>query len=201
MPGERLWSTHFEAHMRAIFRRTASDRVWSPQSATHPRFSKDPKRPPDRRRRARYRRLSDVRGSARFFESGARSWVAGGGGRLESVRNARLVRGLDYYRHTAFEFVTDRLGAQGTVLAGGRYDGLIESLGAATRRPGVGWAAGVERLAMLGDAEPDEPPQYRYVIDRRLIDDCPTQLRLPHHYGAADISVAGRLSRKSKEAV
>ena len=44
-------------------------------------------------------------------------------------RNARLVRGLDYYRHTAFEFVTDRLGAQGTVLGGGRYDGLIENLG------------------------------------------------------------------------
>lgn len=64
------------------------------------------------------------------------------------TRNARLVRGLDYYRHTAFEFVTDRLGAQGTVLAGGRYDGLIESLGG-NPTPGVGWAAGVERLAML----------------------------------------------------
>ena len=46
-----------------------------------------------------------------------------------SAINPRLVRGLDYYRHTAFEFVTDRLGAQGTVLGGGRYDGLIESLG------------------------------------------------------------------------
>ena len=64
------------------------------------------------------------------------------------ARNPRLVRGLDYYRHTAFEFVTDRLGAQGTVLAGGRYDGLIESLGGPAT-PGVGWAAGVERLAML----------------------------------------------------
>jgi histidyl-tRNA synthetase len=64
------------------------------------------------------------------------------------TRNSRLVRGLDYYRHTAFEFVTDRLGAQGTVLAGGRYDGLIESLGGPAT-PGVGWAAGVERLAML----------------------------------------------------
>ena len=63
-------------------------------------------------------------------------------------RNARLVRGLDYYRHTAFEFVTDRLGAQGTVLAGGRYDGLIESLGGPHTRS-VGWAAGIERLAML----------------------------------------------------
>ncbi|USU04024.1 histidine--tRNA ligase [Sphingomonadaceae bacterium OTU29LAMAA1] len=66
------------------------------------------------------------------------------------TRNARLVRGLDYYRHTAFEFVTDRLGAQGTVLAGGRYDGLVESLGGAPTA-GVGWAAGVERLAMLLD--------------------------------------------------
>ena len=64
------------------------------------------------------------------------------------TRNPRLVRGLDYYRHTAFEFVTDRLGAQGTVLAGGRYDGLIGSLGG-PETPGVGWAAGVERLAML----------------------------------------------------
>ncbi len=66
------------------------------------------------------------------------------------TRNARLVRGLDYYRHTAFEFVTDRLGAQGTVLAGGRYDGLIESLGG-PHTPAVGWAAGIERLAMLLD--------------------------------------------------
>jgi histidyl-tRNA synthetase len=64
------------------------------------------------------------------------------------TRNGRLVRGLDYYRHTAFEFVTDRLGAQGTVLAGGRYDGLIESLGGPPT-PAVGWAAGIERLAMM----------------------------------------------------
>ncbi|MBW0143834.1 histidine--tRNA ligase [Sphingomicrobium clamense] len=61
-----------------------------------------------------------------------------------------LVRGLDYYRHTAFEFVTDQLGAQGTVLAGGRYDGLIEALGGSPT-PAVGWAAGIERLAMLVD--------------------------------------------------
>ena len=66
------------------------------------------------------------------------------------TRNARLVRGLDYYRHTAFEFVTDRLGAQGTVLAGGRYDGLIETMGG-PHTPAVGWAAGIERLAMLID--------------------------------------------------
>ena len=64
------------------------------------------------------------------------------------TRAPSLVRGLDYYRHTAFEFVTDRLGAQGTVLGGGRYDGLIEALGGA-HTPAVGWAAGIERLAML----------------------------------------------------
>jgi len=71
-------------------------------------------------------------------------------------RNARLVRGLDYYRHTAFEFVTDRLGAQGTVIAGGRYDGLIESLGG-PHTPAVGWAAGIERLGMMIDAPAREP--------------------------------------------
>ena len=59
-----------------------------------------------------------------------------------------LVRGLDYYCHTAFEFVTTSLGAQGTVLGGGRYDGLAEMLGG-PQVAGVGWAAGVERLAML----------------------------------------------------
>lgn len=70
-------------------------------------------------------------------------------------RAARLVRGLDYYRHTAFEFVTDRLGAQGTVLGGGRYDGLMETIGGPPT-PAVGWAAGVERLAMMIDAQPAE---------------------------------------------
>jgi histidyl-tRNA synthetase len=68
-----------------------------------------------------------------------------------------LVRGLDYYRHTAFEFVTDALGAQGTVLAGGRYDGLVEALGG-PHTPAIGWAAGIERLSMLIDAPaPDKP--------------------------------------------
>jgi histidyl-tRNA synthetase len=66
-----------------------------------------------------------------------------------------LVRGLDYYRHTAFEFVTDRLGAQGTVIAGGRYDGLVEQLGG-PHTPAIGWAAGIERLAMLIDTPKPE---------------------------------------------
>lgn len=69
--------------------------------------------------------------------------------------NPRLVRGLDYYTHTAFEFVTTDLGAQGTVIGGGRYDGLVELMGGPAMA-GVGWAAGIERLAML-IAEPPGP--------------------------------------------
>ena len=76
---------------------------------------------------------------------------------IQWERAPRLVRGLDYYRHTAFEFVTDRLGAQGTVLAGGRYDGLIEALGG-PHTPAVGWAAGIERLAMMIVAPEAEKP-------------------------------------------
>jgi len=76
---------------------------------------------------------------------------------IEWERAPRLVRGLDYYRHTAFEFITDRLGAQGTVIAGGRYDGLIESIGG-PHTPAVGWAAGIERLAMMIGAPEAETP-------------------------------------------
>ena len=79
-------------------------------------------------------------------------------------RAPRLVRGLDYYRHTAFEFITDQLGSQGTVLAGGRYDGLIESLGG-PHTPAIGWAAGIERLAMLIEAPEVETARIAIVAD------------------------------------
>lgn len=80
-----------------------------------------------------------------FFESVQKDLQASG---IAWQRNPRLVRGLDYYRHSVFEFVTDALGAQGTVLGGGRYDGLIGHMGG-PETPAVGWAAGIERLAML----------------------------------------------------
>jgi histidyl-tRNA synthetase len=83
--------------------------------------------------------------AADFFEKVTTGLDAAG---IKWERASRLVRGLDYYRHTAFEFITDRLGAQGTVLAGGRYDGLVEALGG-PHTPAVGWAAGIERLAMM----------------------------------------------------
>jgi histidyl-tRNA synthetase len=70
--------------------------------------------------------------------------------------NPRIVRGLDYYGHTAFEFVTTKLGSQGTVMGGGRYDGLVEEMGGPST-PCVGWAAGVERLAMLLEMPPAPP--------------------------------------------
>ena len=68
--------------------------------------------------------------------------------------NPRLVRGMDYYCHSTFEFVTKDLGAQGAVLAGGRYDGLVEAMGG-TPTPGIGWAGGIERLALLATKEPE----------------------------------------------
>jgi histidyl-tRNA synthetase len=77
--------------------------------------------------------------------------------RVPFVENPRIVRGLDYYGHTAFEFVTSKLGAQGTVMAGGRYDGLVAEMGGPPT-PAVGWAAGIERLAMLMDVTPAAPP-------------------------------------------
>jgi len=96
------------------------------------------------------RYLSD--GSLGFFAQ-----VRGGLERLgvDYRLSPRLVRGLDYYCHTVFEFVTTDLGAQGTVLAGGRYDGLVELMGGPPMA-GVGWAAGIERLALL-IAEPPPP--------------------------------------------
>ena len=68
-----------------------------------------------------------------------------------------LVRGLDYYTHTAFEFVTTHIGAQGTVIGGGRYDGLIAELGGPPTA-GIGWAGGIERLMMMA-AEPKALPR------------------------------------------
>lgn len=92
-------------------------------------------------------------GSAQEFFGALTEGLAAAG--VAWRRDAKLVRGLDYYRHTAFEFIPDagsalaqKLGSQSTVLGGGRYDGLIENLGGPPT-PAVGWAAGIERLAML----------------------------------------------------
>ncbi len=92
--------------------------------------------------------------------------------------NPRLVRGLDYYSHTVFEFITDELGAQGTLCGGGRYDGLFETLGAKPT-PAVGWGMGVERVLELvrvqGDAPPPPTPDAYAVIP----DDTALSVALP----------------------
>ena len=77
--------------------------------------------------------------------------------------NHNLVRGLDYYNHTAFEFVTTALGAQGTVLAGGRYNGLIKLLGG-DDTAGIGFAAGIERLALLSEISIEKPRSYAVLL-------------------------------------
>jgi len=72
--------------------------------------------------------------------------------------NPRLVRGLDYYNLTVFEFITESLGAQGTICGGGRYDYLVEQIGGKPA-PAVGWAMGVERVLELLAEEGVHPPQ------------------------------------------
>ncbi len=81
--------------------------------------------------------------------------------------NPRLVRGLDYYCKTVFEWVTDRLGSQGTVCAGGRYDGLVKQLGGRPT-PAVGFAMGVERLVLMLEALDLVPEQLRRPLDLYL---------------------------------
>ncbi len=112
-----------------------------------------------------------------------------------------LVRGLDYYCHTAFEFVTDALGAQGTVLGGGRYDGLAEMLGG-PQVPGVGWAAGVERLAMLVDAVPPPSPKVAVIAADSESDMAAFHLAEQLRDAGIDIDLptAGAVGKKLKKA-
>jgi histidyl-tRNA synthetase len=115
--------------------------------------------------------------------------------------NPRLVRGLDYYCHTAFEFTTDALGAQGAVLAGGRYDGLIKQMGGPPAA-GTGWAAGVERLMMLVE-DPDQGPRPLAVVPQGAehVDDAfVIAQRLRRAGFAADLGYSGNLGKRMKRA-
>ncbi|MCP8892121.1 histidine--tRNA ligase [Sphingomonas faeni] len=134
-----------------------------------------------------------------FFEAVTAGLDAAG---VAWERNARLVRGLDYYRHTAFEFVTDRLGSQGTVLAGGRYDGLIGSLGG-PETAGVGWAAGVERLAMLLEEPTEQRPQVIVVAedDDSILDAIASVSKFRRNGWSADLVVSGSPRKRFDKAV
>jgi histidyl-tRNA synthetase len=112
-----------------------------------------------------------------------------------------LVRGLDYYRHTAFEFITDRLGAQGAVIAGGRYDGLMESLGG-PHTPAIGWAAGIERLGMMIDAPEAERPDVVLVPIGEAGDKVAIRLLAELRGGgiAADMALRGNMKKRMAKA-
>ena len=112
-----------------------------------------------------------------------------------------LVRGLDYYCHTAFEFITNELGAQGTVLAGGRYDGLSKMLGGPDV-PGVGWAAGIERLSLLIPSQSTSNPdvvligvteEFNFLL-------LPLMQQLINEAFRVEIFYTGNISKKLKRA-
>lgn len=121
--------------------------------------------------------------------------------------NPRLVRGLDYYSHTVFEWVTDALGAQGTVCAGGRYDGLVEQLGGRAT-PAVGFAMGMERLILLLEQQTlainnaphvyvvADDPQASILLAEQLRTDNP-QLRVLTHCGGGSFKSQLRRADRS----
>jgi histidyl-tRNA synthetase len=120
---------------------------------------------------------------------------------IKYVIDDQLVRGLDYYCHTVFEFTTTALGAQSAVLAGGRYDGLIKDLGGPVT-PGVGWAFGVDRLAELLPQQRDENPMIALVpigpeadtLAQTLAEDLRSQgLRI-------ELGYSGNLAKRMKRA-
>lgn len=115
--------------------------------------------------------------------------------------NARLVRGLDYYCHTAFEFTTEALGAQGTVLAGGRYDGLVSQMGG-PQTPGVGWAAGIERLSMLATGVPEPARPIAIVPVAREQDAAAAKLAQSLRLDGFSVELAfrGNMSKRLKRA-
>ena len=120
---------------------------------------------------------------------------------IEYKIDKNLVRGLDYYCHTAFEFITDQLGAQGTVLAGGRYDGLSKMLGGVDVA-GVGWAAGIERLALMVQSEyinnPDIVLMAQTEVHNHLL--LPIMNELVNQGFKAEIIYTGNMSKKFKRA-
>jgi histidyl-tRNA synthetase len=146
------WRAALVEHFRAVKGELSED--------SQERLEKNPLRILDSKDRRDQRFVADAPKIDDFLTDEAKAFFEAVTSGLDAAgvkwqRAESLVRGLDYYRHTAFEFIPDedseaagKLGSQSTILGGGRYDGLMESLGGAPT-PAVGWAAGIERLAML----------------------------------------------------
>ncbi len=168
------WRAALVEHFRAV-----KDEL---SETSQERLEKNPLRILDSKDRRDQRFVADAPKIDHFLTDEARGFFEAVTGGLDAAgvkwqRAEGLVRGLDYYRHTAFEFIPDegseaasRLGSQSTILGGGRYDGLLESLGGPAT-PAVGWAAGIERLAMLVGARGDEPPEVAVVSEHRNFDE------------------------------
>ena len=195
---------------RASYRKALVDYLLSHADALSPtsrvRLERNPMRILDSKDENDRRILQDAPLLEDYLNSVSREFfaqVCAGLDRLGIVYqiNQRLVRGLDYYGHTAFEYTTDALGAQGAVIAGGRYDGLIETMGGPPT-PGVGWAGGIERLTLLLSSLPS-PPRPVAVIpvgaaerDRAL-----TLTHELRHAGVpVELAYRGNLSKRLKRA-
>ncbi|MEL6877479.1 MAG: hypothetical protein AAGL68_05205, partial [Pseudomonadota bacterium] len=140
-----------------------------------------------------------------FFQSVTDGLDAAG---VKWVRAESLVRGLDYYRHTAFEFIpeegsaaADALGAQSTVLGGGRYDGLMESLGGPAT-PAVGWAAGIERLAMLVGEKGEAAPFLAVIPDEKEDTELANQIAalLRQEGIGTEVAYSGKIKKRFEQA-
>jgi histidyl-tRNA synthetase len=115
--------------------------------------------------------------------------------------NPHLVRGLDYYSHTVFEYRTTALGAQDAVLSGGRYDTLIETMGGPAT-PGIGWAAGVERLSLLCPLKPAQKPSVVVIPIHSDVEANAFEIAniLRNSGIAAEVGFSGNLSKRMKKA-
>lgn len=115
--------------------------------------------------------------------------------------NPFLVRGLDYYTHCVFEFKTKALGAQDAILSGGRYDQLVKTMGGPDT-PGVGWAAGIERLVMLSPLEAPKPRPITVIPVHESVEskafELAYRLRSSGHY--TEIGFSGNISKRMKRA-
>ncbi len=141
-----------------------------------------------------------------YLTPAAREFFAAVTGGLDAIGipyvvNPRLVRGLDYYGHTAFEFTAEELGAQKTVMGGGRYNGLIAEMGGPAT-PGIGWAAGIERIATL-IAQPPPPPRPIAVVPIGAAAEREALIladRLRRNGFAVELGYSGNLSKRLKRA-
>ena len=195
---------------RAAYRKALvvyfTDRVNELSTESRDRLSRNPLRIIDSKNEADQIIVADAPAFSDFLNEHSRNFFEQVKDGLDMlgipyVLNERLVRGLDYYGHTAFEFTTTDLGAQDAVLAGGRYDGLIETMGG-PNTPGVGWAAGIERLSMLYGAAPEaRRPVALIPIGEEAVAKAPGLAEELRSAGLRiDLGYGGNLGRRMKRA-